>query len=456
MTTARPAGLDGPAGTRHHTATGNSKSNSNSNSNASAAPATVGGATAGYAADAAAAAGSAEAGIRRPGGPAPGGRAAGGRVAQTGAVLNVTDQHVARWRQVRSLIFVVLLTVAMFQNEPRPGVTGQGLALTAGMVVGGLAWVAMTFRAGGERLQVYTIGICMAAGIFLAAVRPGDFGACYCLAAVTIAATSLPLVRAAVLTGAGAAVLALVQALVGASIEGITIWVGTMLVLLLLGIVRREREARSEQDRKLAGEQARTATLAERARLAREIHDVLAHSLSALSLQLETAAALLERDRAAEAAVIVDRAGRLARDGLTETRRAVSALRGDPVPLPELVGELAAGYREDAGAPALFEVDGEPRALSAETGLALFRGAQEALSNVRKHAPGSEVAVRLAYLDDAVRLTVHNRGTGGPPVTGLSPGYGLTGLRERAELAGGTVEAGPSDHGWTVDVKMPA
>ncbi|MFD0575443.1 sensor histidine kinase [Dactylosporangium darangshiense] len=343
MTTARPAGLDGPAGTRHHTATGNSKSNSNSNSNASAAPATVGGATAGYAADAAAAAGSAEAGIRRPGGPAPGGRAAGGRVAQTGAVLNVTDQHVARWRQVRSLIFVVLLTVAMFQNEPRPGVTGQGLALTAGMVVGGLAWVAMTFRAGGERLQVYTIGICMAAGIFLAAVRPGDFGACYCLAAVTIAATSLPLVRAAVLTGAGAAVLALVQALVGASIEGITIWVGTMLVLLLLGIVRREREARSEQDRKLAGEQARTATLAERARLAREIHDVLAHSLSALSLQLETAAALLERDRAAEAAVIVDRAGRLARDGLTETRRAVSALRGDPVPLPELVGSSPPG-----------------------------------------------------------------------------------------------------------------
>ncbi|MGI5238186.1 sensor histidine kinase [Dactylosporangium sp. CA-139066] len=368
---------------------------------------------------------------------------------QTDAVLNVTDRHIARWRQIRSLIFLVLLTVAMFQDDVRPGITGRALVVTLGVVVGGLTWIAMTFRAGGERLQPYTIGICMATGIVLTAVRPGDFGPCYSIAAVTFAATTLPLVRAAIMSGATAAVIAAVHLAVGASIESTTIWAGAMVVVLLLGIVRREREARAEQDEQLAGEQARNAALAERARLAREIHDVLAHSLSALSLQLETAAALLERDRAADAAVIVDRAGRLARDGLTETRRAVSALRGDPVPLPELVRELAAGDG------ASFTLEGEPRDLSPETGLALFRGAQEALTNVRKHAPGSTVSIRLAYLDDAVRLTVHNRDPAGPPVTGLSPGYGLTGLRERAELAGGTLEAGPGDGGWVVDVKMP-
>lgn len=152
----------------------------------------------------------------------------------------------------------------------------------------------------------------------------------------------------------------------------------------------------------------------------------------------------------------MDRAGRLARDGLTETRRAVSALRGDPVPLPELVAELAAGYRSDLGAPATFAIEGEPRELAAETGLALFRGAQEALTNVRKHAPGSAVEVRLEYLAREVRLTVRNSGPAGPPASGLSPGYGLTGLRERAELAGGTVDAGPCDDGWRVDVSMPA
>ncbi|MEV6929926.1 histidine kinase [Dactylosporangium sp. NPDC051485] len=367
----------------------------------------------------------------------------------------MTDRQIARWRQLRSVIFLVILTVAIFQDEPRPGLSGRGLALLAGVAVGAAAWLAMTVRLG-PRLQPWATGICMATGVFMTAARPGGYGACYALAAVVTATASLPLVQAAIQTGVATAALAVTHALVGTPLEAIVIWAGALLVILLLGTIRREREARAEQDKALAGEQARTAALAERARLAREIHDVLAHSLSALSVQLETAAALLERDRAADAAVIVDKAGRLARDGLTETRRAVSALRGDPVPLPELVGELAAGYRTDLDAPATFAVDGDPRELTPEAGLALFRGAQEALTNVRKHAPGSAVQLRLEYLPEAVRLTVRNHGPAGPPTTGLSSGYGLTGLRERAELAGGTVEAGPYADGWLVDVKMPA
>jgi signal transduction histidine kinase len=369
-------------------------------------------------------------------------------MAQTGPVFEfVTARRVARYRQLRSLIILTIVVIAMFQDEPRPGLSGRGLALLAGIVFGGAAWTAMTLRFGAPRWQPYTIAACMLAGFELTLARPGGYGAVFALAGVTIACASLPLTTAAVLTGAGAVLLVVAHTIAGSPLESIVIWAGAMLLLFLLGNVRREREARAEQNELLAGEQAKAAALAERARLAREIHDVLAHSLSALSLQLETAAALLERDRAADAAVIVDRAGRLARDGLTETRRAVSALRGDPVPLPELLRELTA----DAD----FALLGEPRDVTAETGLALYRSAQEALTNVRKHAPGSSVDVRLEYGDAEIRLTVRNHGPAGPPTTGLSSGYGLTGLRERAELAGGAFAAGPSDDGWLVDVRMP-
>jgi signal transduction histidine kinase len=87
--------------------------------------------------------------------------------------------------------------------------------------------------------------------------------------------------------------------------------------------------------------------------------------------------------------------------------------------------------------------------------LALYRSAQEALTNVRKHAPGSAVGIVLDYAVGEVRLTVANQGSHGPPLTGLSSGYGLTGLRERAELAGGSMTAAPDGDGWRVDVRMP-
>ena len=359
-------------------------------------------------------------------------------VTDTGAVFTVTDELVARWRRTRSIVFLVLLSIAMLQDEPwRPPVL-------AGMAVAAAAWVAMTFRFGGARIQPYSLAVCAAAGLWLCVADDHGLAPCYLIAAVTIASATLPPVAAAVFTGVSAAALAVTLLLSGTSPTAMATWSGGLLIVLLLGMVRRQRDEHGEQQRQLA-------TLAERARLAREIHDVLAHSLSALSVQLETAAALLEKDRPADAAVIVERAGRLARDGLTETRRAVSALRGDPLPLPELVTELVAGY----GAEASVRVDGAPRPLSPETGLALFRTAQEALTNVRKHAPGSLVAVHLEYRPGDVRLAVASSGPAGPPSTGLSSGYGLAGLRERAELAGGTVAAGPDGTGWLVDVRMP-
>jgi signal transduction histidine kinase len=372
-------------------------------------------------------------------------------------VLLFTDGRLQLWRQGRSLVFLALMTVALYHDRPRPDLhSGRGIALIVGMVAAASAWIAMTVRLPAPRHQAAAVGACIASGLWVSAIVPDGAAPAYLIAAATIAVLSLPVITAVALTGAGALALAVVLAAHRTPLLTILIWVGALAMTQLLGVVRRQREEQTEQLKLLAQEQARTATLAERARLAREVHDVLAHSLAALSVQLETAAALLERDRTAEAAAVVDRAGRLARDGLTETRRAVSALRGDVLPLPELIEELTAGYRHDLDALTTFTINGEPRALGAEAGSALYRGAQEALTNVRKHAPGSTVTVVLTYTTDEVRLSVRNDGAAGPPVTTLSPGYGLTGLRERAELADGTVEAGPCGDGWHVDVRIPA
>jgi signal transduction histidine kinase len=232
---------------------------------------------------------------------------------------------------------------------------------------------------------------------------------------------------------------------------------GLFLVTLMAGLIRRQNASLAAETQLTREEQARSATLAERARIAREIHDVLAHSLAALTVQLETADALLEGGRAEQARQSVVRAGHLAREGLAETRRAISALRGETLPLPELLAGLAGEYRVDLGAPATVHVHGEPVQVNPDTGLAVYRTAQEAMTNVRKHAPGAPVELTLRYGPDSVELAVAN-GAAPPsdrPLADSGGGYGLTGLRERAELAGGGFTAGPDGDGWRVDVRIP-
>jgi signal transduction histidine kinase len=238
---------------------------------------------------------------------------------------------------------------------------------------------------------------------------------------------------------------------------------GTLAAVAAWSFARRSRVDRLEQmELALAREQtareehARAAALDERARIAREMHDVLAHSLSALSLNLQGARLMLARDGASHEAITqVERAQKLAADGLTEARRAVSALREDTVPAARGIADLVTSARLETGTPTEFTLTGSPRTLSGSADATLYRTAQEALSNSRKHAPGAPVRVELSYLADRVELTVTDE-QGRRPTHGPSGGYGLTGMRERAELIGGELELGPTETGWRVHLVVPS
>jgi signal transduction histidine kinase len=241
--------------------------------------------------------------------------------------------------------------------------------------------------------------------------------------------------------------------------------------VLVAGHNRRTYRVRAEQSaalltqhQLLRTEQNRVAVLDERTRIAREIHDVLAHSLGALGIQIQAARALLtdhqDIDRAIE---VLAGAQRMAADGLTETRRAVHALRVDIAPLDDELATMADTHRQRHDVPVRFRVEGEPVPLPVDHVLPLFRTAQEALTNAAKHAPAQPAEVTLTYEDDHVTLTVDNplgdadlqRADDRLRFATVNGGYGLTGMRERLLLLDGTLNAGVKDGHWVVSARVP-
>jgi signal transduction histidine kinase len=221
---------------------------------------------------------------------------------------------------------------------------------------------------------------------------------------------------------------------------------------------RNQAEALLAQETAAGEARERAAALAERSRLARDLHDVLAHSLSVLAVQLE-AARLTAITEAAGANLVgqLTAAHKLTRIGVLNARRALAMLRDDeppgPASLPGLVSETAAAL----GIPISLEVDGVPRPLDPEAGLMLYRVVQEALTNVAKHAGrGVRVTVRLAWAADGVEVSVVDSGGDGTEVGLPSGGLGLTGMAERAELIRGHLRAGRSDDGFAVRLWLPA
>jgi len=249
----------------------------------------------------------------------------------------------------------------------------------------------------------------------------------------------------------------------------LTVAVAVMLIAELAAVIS-QLAIGAVQTRRASEAKATSAALAERGLIAREIHDVLANTLAALSVQLQAAHALLERTRLERtplgygtppdgnphllAAIgCVNRATHLAREGLVETRRAIHTLDTDPMPLPD---QLAALIREHHSDHAHLTVTGTPTRLRPEAWLTLYRTTQEALANAGKHAPGAAVTVCLDYTDEHTTITVTNAPPDSDsPVTAAGREYGLAGLRERVELAGGTLTAAPHHGDWQVRVRIP-
>jgi signal transduction histidine kinase len=221
---------------------------------------------------------------------------------------------------------------------------------------------------------------------------------------------------------------------------------------------RQHAEALLEQEAATSEARQRAAALAERSRLARDLHDVLAHNLSALAVQLE-ATRLLAINMGAGSKLVgqVTSARQLTCIGMLEARRALHMLRDGETPgqasLPHLISETAATL----GIPMTLEVRGVPRPLGGEAELTLYRVVQEALTNVAKHAGrGARAGVRLVWTSGGVEVSIADSGGDGIGAGLPSSGCGLSGMTERATLIGGRLHAGRSDDGFAVQLWLPA
>jgi signal transduction histidine kinase len=207
------------------------------------------------------------------------------------------------------------------------------------------------------------------------------------------------------------------------------------------------------------------AAVQERQRIAREVHDVVAHSLSVTMLHLTAARHALTTDRdVTEAIDALEDAERLGRQAMSDIRRTVGLLEsgdGTTTPMPSIddIGALVDDVRA-AGGLIHFDLRGDPGSLLPAVGLDVYRIMQESLANAVKHAPGAEIHAVLDLTGDPVRLNVCNTVPTGRGGTLLGPdgngGSGLRGMRQRVELLGGSFDAGPDDAGWHVTVNLPA
>jgi signal transduction histidine kinase len=232
----------------------------------------------------------------------------------------------------------------------------------------------------------------------------------------------------------------------------------------------RADRAEAELDR-----QASRAAAAERTRIARELHDVVAHHVSLMAVQSEAAASLLP-DHPVQARRSVDIIGQTAREALTELRRLLGVLRGPAEPLDMApaasltdLDDVLAKVRA-AGLPVEFEIAGQPCALAPGIDLTAFRIVQEALTNTLRHADAAKVAVRVCYEPGFVTLSVADSGPGRhpqlpggnearPATPGLAladSGFGLAGIAERVASCGGNLTVGPTEAGFELTARLPA
>ena len=377
----------------------------------------------------------------------------------------------AAYLSIRALAVAVIafVVITSFQARPAPGGQGEALGVAVGLIAFcGATIAAMWLTQAGSGVQLAVLVIAVVSAAALIGLQGNGAAFLGVFPAVCMAALVLPVRLSALVAGVAAGAVSVAWLADGRSpIAGIVLNDFGILAFFLLSLfARRLRESNQRAELLLAeleqtrAAQAQAAALAERQRLAREMHDVLAHSLSGLVLNLEGARLLAGQGGAdSQVGEAIDRAHRLAKTGLEEARRAIGMLRDDALPGPERLADLAAEFEAGTGVPCKVAVTGGGKPdLGTDGRLTFYRVTQEALTNIRKHAHADRVEIRLAYEPSGTRLTIEDFDScRDRPATAGGTGYGLTGMRERAELLGGTLTAGPTGGGgFLVELWVPA
>jgi signal transduction histidine kinase len=372
-----------------------------------------------------------------------------------------------RWTLPLALLAIGFLIAVTFRAQPSPGLHGQHLAISASLILFAAALVAFEqVPATARAWRISFLGVMVLCGSIVFALQADGPGFLMMYPPLAAAAFRFPRAFSVGVAGIGLLGLAcaatfgrsrpfdlvVLDVLAVAGYFGVATFAGRFI------IADERSQFVIDQLERTRAAQAEAAALSERQRLAREMHDVLAHSLSGLVLNLEGARLMAERGiRGAELDDVLSRSHGLAKTGLEEARRAIGMLRDDALPGPQRLAALSGEFQADTGVPCHLMVSGDERDLSSDCRLTLYRVTQEALTNIRKHARPDMVEVSLSYEPDGARLVIEDFSSSQDrPPPGDGTGYGLTGMRERAELLGGSLDAHRTDHGFRVEMWAPA
>jgi len=351
-------------------------------------------------------------------------------------------------RTVAPLAVATFVVIGTVLSSQRPAVA------LAGATVAVLVPVVLAVRA--------VTGWALAAGLLVAAAgvvvvchddpaNVGWFAICVVASWCALAAST-----ATALTFGGLLMLVFVGQWLVSDESGWGAWIAGTAFTTVACIFARRQRLLLDQLREAQAGLADRARAEERNRIAGEMHDVIGHALTVSLLHVSSARLAMDEDPA-EARASLEEAERLARRSLEEVRATVGLMRSGPATVTPLPGaadleQLVESFRR-AGAPVSLRVEGDPAGLPGTAALAVYRIAQEALTNAVRHAPGASAAVELSLTAEGTRLTVDSDG---PPGRRTPDGVGLVGMRERAEAVGGRLSAGPHGDGWRVEAVLPA
>jgi len=399
----------------------------------------------------------------------------GGESFYDGTMLGAVMRHVRKqFRQRGELLplgftwaFVVtvdftVIGLCVIATLQRPAADlGMGLIATA---LAAVPWVV--FMVSGVTTVAYESSAVWAAwtaaaAIFLfvtSAPISGDFAPLLLVVAVGAAGAMSGLFAGFLATASAVTVLLIASAL--HRVDALALYLSFILMGWLVGYLFHSQQQLLLKQREAQAQLAEHAAADERRRIAREVHDVIAHSLSITLLHVTGARRALQHDRDVDDAVeALEQAEQLGRQAMADIRRTVGLLDGAPMKIaPEPTAADISSLVDDfvrAGLTIDLSIDGPLNRVSAAIGLALYRITQESLANIAKHSPDSQSEVLVAISRTSVTLTISNRLPADVAAATACEGRGLRGMRQRVHLLGGAIDIGPSDEGWQVRADVP-